>query len=168
MVIIVVLFLQDWCSYKCVRHELRLSDSTINDWCLFAREVCVDWVLKKSKKIGGAGKTEIDESKFGKRKYNMGRLIEGQWVFGGLCRETREFFMVPVADRTLATLLDVMHQYIENGSTIGFDCWKAYDCLENKGYKHLKVNHSVNFVDPDRLLVHIQIVSGGTGTMLRI
>ena len=81
----VVLFLQDWFSYKCVRHELRLSDSTINDWCSFAREVCVNWVLKKSKKIGGAGKTvEIDESKFGKRKYNVGRLIEGQWVFGGI------------------------------------------------------------------------------------
>ena len=65
----VVLFLHDWFSYKCVRHELRLSDSTINDWCSFAREVCVDWVLKKSKKIGVAGKTvEIDVSKFGKKR----------------------------------------------------------------------------------------------------
>ena len=92
---------------------------------------------------------EIDESKFGKRKYNVGRLIEGQWVFGGICRETREFFMVSVADRISATLLDVIHQYIENGSTIVSDCWKAYDCLESEGYKHLKVNPSVNFVDPD-------------------
>ena len=57
--------------------------------------------------------------------------------------------MVPVADRTSATLLDVIHQYIENGSTIVSDCWKAYDCLEKEGYKHLKVNHSVNFVYPD-------------------
>ena len=41
--------------------------------------MCVDWVLKKCKKIGGAGKTVvIDKSKFGKRKYNVGRLIEGQ------------------------------------------------------------------------------------------
>ena len=47
----VVLFLQDWFSYKCVRHELRLSDSTINDWCSFSREVCVDWVLKKVRKL---------------------------------------------------------------------------------------------------------------------
>ena len=35
---------------------------------------------------------EIDESKFGRRKYNVGRLVEGQWVFGGICRETKEFF----------------------------------------------------------------------------
>ena len=46
---------------------------------------------------------EIDESKFGKRKYNVGRVVEGQWVFGGICRETQQFFMVPVPDRTSDT-----------------------------------------------------------------
>ena len=35
---------------------------------------------------------KIDESKFGKRKYNVSRVVEGQWVFGGICRETRKFF----------------------------------------------------------------------------
>ena len=29
------------------------------------------------------------------------------------------------------------------------DMWKAYDCLQDKGYNHLTVNHSRNFVDPD-------------------
>lgn len=146
----IVLFVQDWFSYKCARHELGLADKTINDWCSFAREVCVDWVFKKTKKIGGEGQiVEIDESKFGKRKYNVGRVIEGQWVFGGICRETREFFMVPVADRTSATLLEIIRNYIHPGSTIISDCWKAYDCLGSEGYQHLKVNHSLNFVDPD-------------------
>ena len=145
----VVLFLQDWFSYKVARQELDLADNTINDWCSFAREVIVDWVWKRTKKIGGEGKiVEIDESKFGKRKYNVGRMIEGQWVFGGKCREDREFFMVPVADRTSATLLEIIHNYIEPGTTIISDCWKAYDCLSKEGYQHLKVNHSLNFVDP--------------------
>ena len=34
-------------------------------------------------KIGGNGKVvEVDETKIGKRKYNRGRLADGQWVFG--------------------------------------------------------------------------------------
>ena len=35
---------------------------------------------KTSELIDGAGLTvEIDERKFGKQKYNKGRLVEGQW-----------------------------------------------------------------------------------------
>ena len=34
-------------------------------------------------KIGGPGITvQLDESKFGKRKYNKGRRTEGHWVLG--------------------------------------------------------------------------------------
>ena len=54
-------------------------------------------------------------------------------------------FMIPVDDRTSATLLSVIKDYIEPGTTIISDCWKAYDCLASEGYKHFKVN----FVDPD-------------------
>ena len=128
--------------------ELGVSKPTINDWCSFGREVCVNWVFSRCKKIGGEGKVvEIDESKFGKRKYNVGRVVEGQWVFGGICRDTRHFFMVPVPDRTSDTLLAIIKEYIEPGTIIS-DCWKAYDCLGSEGYTHLKVNHKLNFVDP--------------------
>jgi len=34
---------------------------------------------------------KVDKSKFGKRKYK-GRLVEGQWVIGGICRETGDIF----------------------------------------------------------------------------
>ena len=37
--------------------------------------------------IGGKRtEVDIDESKFGRQKYNRGRLVEGQWVFGGVER----------------------------------------------------------------------------------
>ena len=29
------------------------------------------------------------------------------------------------------------------------DCWKAYDCLENEGYIHGTVNHSIEFINSE-------------------
>ena len=56
--------------------------------------------------IGGPGKeVEIDESKFGKRKYNRGRVVDGHWVFGGMERGSGDSFMVEVPRRDAATLL---------------------------------------------------------------
>ena len=34
-------------------------------------------------KIGGVGEiVEVDESKFGKRKYNTGKRVVGKWILG--------------------------------------------------------------------------------------
>ena len=41
---------------------------------------------------------EIDEAKFGKRKYNRGRIVTDAWVFGGIERGTGNSFMVSVPD----------------------------------------------------------------------
>ena len=130
----VVLWLQDWFAFKVVRSELKLNNSTITDWSSFCREVVVNWVVRNSKKIGGPDCiVETDESKFGRRKYNVGRLIEGQWVFGGICRETQEFFVVPVPERNRETLLRVIKDNIYEGTTIISDCWKSYNCLGLRG-----------------------------------
>ena len=138
-------------SYKIsfVQRELGWARQTIVDWASFHREVIEDHLVKNCKKLGGVGFTvEIDESKFGKRKYHRGKRVKGQWVFGGICRETNEIFAEPVPKRDAATLLDVIKKWIHPGTTIISDCWKAYDCLESEGYKHFKVNHSVTFKDP--------------------
>ena len=80
------------------------SCSTIVHWCSFAREVCATILEVESQPIGGVGKiVEIDESKFGKRKYHRGRRVDGVWVFGGIERESRRCFLVSVEDRTAAT-----------------------------------------------------------------
>ena len=98
--------------------------------------------------IGGPGMTvEIDESKFGKTKYNRARYIEGQWVFGGICRQTKACFLVPVAQRGKDTLLPIIRAHILPGTRVMSDMWKA--CLKDEGYSYLTVNHSLNSVDPD-------------------
>jgi hypothetical protein len=56
----------------------------------------LEYVLGCSEKIGGPRKTaEIDETKFGQRKYNRGHAVKGQWVFGGVERESGKTFLVP-------------------------------------------------------------------------
>lgn len=66
--------------------------------------------------LGGEGKVvEIDEAKFGQRKYNKGRAVDGQWVFGGIERVSRKIFLVPVEKRDSTTLLKCIKEYIKPG-----------------------------------------------------
>ncbi|KZS04740.1 Uncharacterized protein APZ42_032246 [Daphnia magna] len=101
------------------------------DWYNFCREVSEDVVINNSEKIGGIGFTvEIDESKFGKRKYNQGKRVGGVWVFNGVKRWSGKCFLVAVIDRSANTLQEVIKELILPGSIIISDCWKAYDKLE--------------------------------------
>ena len=103
-----------------------------------------------TKKIGGPGLTvEIDESLISKRKYHRGRKQSGQqWVVGGICRETKDLFIVPVEKRDAPTLTTVILSHVQIGSTVMTDCWKAYGTLSDLRYVHQTVNHSTHFVDP--------------------
>jgi hypothetical protein len=71
---------------------------------MFCRETTLVFLKGSSVKIDGRYKTvEIDESKFGRRKYRKGHPVTGQWVFGGVKRESGATFLVPVKDRTADT-----------------------------------------------------------------
>lgn len=80
-----------------IADELEISPKTAVDWASFNREVVFAFFFNNPIKLGGKDKiVEIDESKFGKRKYHRGRRVEGQWVFGGYERGTGRVFMTPV------------------------------------------------------------------------
>ena len=81
-----------------ILHELKLSKRTAIEWSAFFRETCFTTMMEYSEPIGGDGiEVEIDESKFGKRKYHKGHRVEGQWVFGGREKKDKsKIFMVPV------------------------------------------------------------------------
>lgn len=108
-----------------------------------------EWLITNQSQIGGDGIiVEIDEAKFGRRKYNRGRLIQGQWLFGGIERITKKMFVLPVVSRKAKILQPLIQKYIAPGSIIYSDCWKAYHQL-NIMYQHETVNHKKHFVDPN-------------------
>jgi hypothetical protein len=88
-----------------IQHEYGFGSPTVTDWRHFVREAMFVYLHDSSQKIGGPNKTvEIDESKFGKRKYHRGHRVQGQWIFGGVERDTGRAFFVPIMDRTAETL----------------------------------------------------------------
>jgi len=133
---------------KSIVREYAHGPATVTDWRQFVREAMAVYLEDNSQKIGGPDKTvEIDESKFGKRKYHRGHRVQGQWIFGGVERGTGRSFFVPVRNRTKATLTAIIRAWVEPGTTIISDCWAAYNDLGRQGYTHQTVNHRIGFVN---------------------
>ena len=104
------------------------------------RQCMVEDLLENgaTRKIGGRGHiVEIDESKFGKRKYHRGRRVIGKWIVGGYCRTTGECFLVECTDnkRNHHTLLRLIKQHVAPETIILTDKWKGYNALRHHGYR---------------------------------
>ena len=127
------------------------SKITVTEWFLFLREAYIHSIMEQSEQIGGNGvEVEIDESKFGKRKYHRGYHVEGQWVFGGREKyDKHKIFMIPMVNCKASTLLPLIRKWIAPGSIIHSDCWKAYTAIPKMGYSHVTINHSKEFVNKE-------------------
>ena len=86
----------------------------------------MSYFINNPEQIGGGCVVEIDESLFSKRKYEVGRLVSQQWIFGGYEPETKKGFLVPVANRDAAILLPIIQQWILPGSIV----WSDVGCLQ--------------------------------------
>ena len=160
-----LLFINHWLrkvwDHHVVINSLGLSSKTSVDWRSFCSEVTENF-FENQEPVGGDGViVEIDESHFGKRKFNRGRPLSDVWVFGGIERVSKKCFLVPLVeplprDRTAANLVPLVTKYIRPQSTIISDKWRAYSKLGEHGYIHKIVNHSENFVDPDDPTIHTQ------------
>lgn len=109
---------------------------------------------------------EIDESLFTKRKYQVGRVVKSPWVVGGIDIISKEAFFVEVIKRDSETLRTIILEKINPGSIIVTDEWRGYWGLEELGYHHLTVNHSINFVCP-RTGANTQLIENTWGVLKR-
>jgi transposase-like protein len=131
---------------RLIKREHRFSPTSLADWGQFCRDHIL-YTEGCSAKIGDPNETvEIEQSKFGERKYGRSHPVKGQWMFGGVERKNRRTFLVPNADRTSNTFIAVIDAWIEPSTTIISDCQGAYRHLNKHGYTHHTVNHSIEFV----------------------
>ena len=70
-----------------------------------------------------------------------------RWVVGIYNGPTR-VGLVRVLNRNACTLTAVVQKYMAPGSVIHADGWKVYNELPRHGFKHHKVIHKGNYVDP--------------------
>ncbi|CEF59660.1 Transposase, ISXO2-like domain-containing protein [Strongyloides ratti] len=92
---------------------------------------------KNENKIERKGLTvEVDKTLFAQRKNHAEKMLEQQWCFGRICRDTKECFVEPVTDKTSETLMEMLKRR------------RGYSQVSASEYEHLKVNHKYNFVDP--------------------
>ena len=151
---------------ECEENDQMTSSNTISKYFeLFRTLICEEMIeISKTRKIGGINtEVEMDESMCGKRKHNRGKLTgRHQWIFGGICRQTREIFLAicPGNKRDRPTLEKIIVEHVEAGTTLYTDGWKAYEQLERLGYKWEMVNHSEHFVSPTNPACHTNTIEG--------
>jgi transposase-like protein len=138
-------------NYTSIRHMTGHSSNTITNYMNFFRELVISTLEDDNNMIGGEGIiVEIDESKFCRRKYHRGCVIQGVWIVGGIERTNeKRCFLEVVEDRTAETLHDLISRHVAPGSIVHTDLWRGYIGIERLNMIHRTVNHSENFIDPN-------------------
>ena len=129
---------------------LGVADKTVIQYYQYFRDVCSHWLVEHLQPIGGLGIiVEIDECLISRRKYNRGRMVPERWVFGAYDLSQKVGYLTVVPDRSMATLLPIIEQFIRPGSIIQFDKLRLYRAITAlpviPPYEHYTVNHSANF-----------------------
>ena len=138
---------------------LSMNTKTVRSLYKALRQCMAEDLMRNSTdsgKIGGPGHIiEVDESKFGKPKYNRGRLVVGKWVLGGYVRTTGDCFLVECTGnrRNHHTLLRLIKAHVRTGTIILTDKWKGYKSLSRHGFTHVAVNHRRGFVTEDENII---------------
>ena len=117
----------------CIAGYVGLNKNTVSSYLKRMRTLIEGRYLDSLPVIGEPGIiVEVDESKFGKRKYNRGHGVDGVWVLGMAERTPqRRIITLIVPDRKAHTLISILKKYVHPDSCINSDCWKGYFNLKD-------------------------------------
>jgi len=138
-------FIYYWCKEKATvkfcEKELDMEVPKTIRWHNLLTEIAGDDLLENPRKIGGIGlMVEVDVGHYGRPKLHTGGKPREVYVFGGICRQTRQCFLVEIADKKgYAELENAIQKYVKPGTTIVV---KKEDRVR---YKHLITNKSYKF-----------------------
>ncbi|CAH8588855.1 unnamed protein product [Schistosoma intercalatum] len=126
-----------------------VTETSAVQWYEYSRDICASKMTPLRLSFGGVGCiVQIDETVVRKRKYNRGRSIEEEWVLGIYDRSTQKGHFQKVRNRQANTIIPIIQEYVQLGTTIYTDDWRGYRCLHRLGYVHHVVVHKRHFVDP--------------------
>lgn len=92
------------------------------------------------------GAVELDESYFGGvRKGKRGRGAAGKVVVFGLLKRGGKVYAKVVDNAKTATLMPVIQRKIAPDSWVYTDSFGSYDALDVSQFRHVRINHSVEF-----------------------
>ena len=108
------------------------------------------------------GPVEIDECHIGaKIRGRFGRPpAPGKVVFGIKCRTTGMVLLFPVPNKSKEVLLPILIEHVEEGAQVISDKYSSYvtrfgrSHIDEVGFEHYFVNHSLHFVDPVQAFIH--------------
>lgn len=150
LILILVFELFECTQCRRIENDIGISTHAVADWRRYVTDILIDFIETTKEKIGGPGRTvEIVLAKIGKRKFNRSQFVQGQWVFGGVERESGRRFLVAVLEEKSETLLALFMEWIVPGTLIISDGWKMYELLDEHDLKLLQSNHSLHFVDQE-------------------
>lgn len=124
------------------------------------REKIFEYINDSTTTLGPENVVEIDETLIARRKYNRGRIVQQQWLFGAIERNSGNFILKTVSKRDSDTLGAIIRDFISSDSTVYSDQWPAYAKIfsENFSYCHATVNHSREFVNHINSQIHTQTI----------
>ncbi|KAG0437569.1 hypothetical protein DMUE_3613 [Dictyocoela muelleri] len=86
---------------------------------------------------------EVDESKFGKMKYELGHKVDGFWILGAVERSNdRRIILKCFKNRSMNELECFLKTFVKIDSVIFSDGWRGYSNIKNFFIDHKVVNHS--------------------------